>query len=106
MAEVSYSEEELDHLVELLLPRIKAKLTPQEPTGPEKMINTRQFIDMLPVKKSPEWISTYIYSRPDFQQCGYAFNAGSGHHTKIIRKRAQRWLNTHADEINWNKPLP
>lgn len=102
-ATVTYSDEELDSLADKLWPRIKAKMAPDQP---DETINTKQFIKLLPVSKGTQWVSTYIYSRPDFQQCGYSLHMGSGHHVKIIRSRAVKWIKEHQDEINWNKPLP
>lgn len=69
-----------------------------------RYISLSQFRAEHNIRKSPAWLKLYLL--PRMEGCVFGLNAGKGHHIRIDSRKAIKWLNNHADEIDWTKPLP
>ena len=85
---------------ELLKPYLQAEPVPE--VIPE-WIGMKEFRKLLPVRKSLTWLQLYLFPKVDWVTNP---NPGRGRVIKIDKQKAIAWLDIHAKDVDWNKPLP
>jgi hypothetical protein len=92
--------EDRQAVAELLKPYLQAEPVPE--TAPE-WIGMKEFRKLLPVPKSPTWLQVYLFPKVDWVTNP---TPGRGRVIKIDKQKAIAWLDAHAKDVDWNKPLP
>ena len=84
----------------LLQPYMEVETAPE--VVPE-WIGVKEFRKLLPVPKSPMWLQLYLFPKVDWVTNP---NPGRGRVIKIDKQKAIAWLDAHAKDVDWSKPLP
>lgn len=72
-------------------------------------ISMKEFCKYYCDGKAPEWVRTFIFDEfpeTNFKNGGWVLNPRGGKKTIIWRKPAEKWLDKHFHEIDWNGRLP
>lgn len=104
---IELSSKSIDKIVELLEPRVIAKLQSNRKTMIEdtvnRIINLNEFNKKY-VKKTPDWIKQNIFYefKPSWVE---DIHPGKGKAFRIHEDEASQWMKEHRHEIDWNAKL-
>lgn len=85
---------------------LKPYLVTKEPPA-EKWVNLEELRLYVPGKKAKVWIQLYILDAyPETRKWSTNPHPGTGRAIKVNLPAARKWIEKHADVIDWNKPLP
>ena len=88
-----------------VLKRITAKFDLVPKQTKSEWLTLDEFKTELPITKDKTWLKTFLLVRPEFKGQVINLNRGTGYKVKVSSQMVD-WVNQHADEIEWDKPLP